>query len=110
MTRFAALLRRLADRMDPQSCASVEAPTPASDEEEFGPQEYGSLSEVRERQEERLRELQYLIDRTRDHDPDSGLIWFESWQLRLIRKILDHELDLRERHLGELLDRGRRGA
>lgn len=68
------------------------------------------MEQVRERQEERLRELEFLIERNRDHDPDSGLLWFEAWQLQAFKGYLEHELELREQQLGKLLDGGRGGA
>lgn len=106
MSGFAALLRRLADRLDPQGAV---APAPVADNVEAVP-EYGPLSVVRERQEERLHELQYLVERSRDHDPDSGLLWFETWQLDVLARLLQHEIELRERQLAKLLDGGCAGA
>lgn len=102
-TRLAALLRRLADRIDPPARVPSE-PVP---DVLFGPPEYGPLTVVRERQEERLHELEHLINRIRDHDPDSGLLWFESWQLEVLKRYLEHELRLRGRRFELVAERWR---
>jgi len=97
MTRLAAvlaaMLRRLADRLAP----SPDAPEKPRKDVELGPIEL-----VRERQEERLREIAFLVERNRDHDPDSGLCWWETWQLEVVRDLLELELEQRERQLAKI--------
>lgn len=96
--RLAALLRRLSGWLDPLAPqASVPAPEPTEEVRK------GTIAEVRAIQEERLREIAFLIEHVRDHDPDSGLCWFGSDQLRIIVRLLEHELCLRERKLAQLL-------
>ena len=91
--RLGALLRRLADRL---------APLPDAPEKPRKDRELGTIWQVRERQDERLAELEFLIDRNRDHDPGSGLCWFERWQLELVADLLALELEQRERELAKI--------
>ena len=102
MTRLAAFLRRWADRIDPPAPAVSVPAMPAveatsSDADLFGPPEFGPLAVTRERQEERLVELQFLLDKIALHDSGSGLLWLETWQLEVLRRYVEHELRLRER-------------
>ena len=92
--RLAALLRRMADRLA--------APVPDEPQTPAKVRELGTIAQVRERQEERLRELEFLVERNRDHDPGSGLCWFERWQLELVRDLLELELDQREREFAKI--------
>ena len=120
MSRLAALLRRLAERIDPSTArgrgggvldeaARQNRPTALDVSECEQAPEYAALPR-RERQEALLQEIKYLIERNRDHDPDSGLLWFERWQLRLIMHLFENELELRERQFAKVLDDGRGAA
>ena len=103
MSRVAALLRRVADAIDPPApAAASDWANDGADDDEFGPPERGPISVTRERQEERLVELQYLLDKFALHDSGSGLAWFESRQLRILTRLLQHELKLREWQLDKL--------
>ena len=104
MSRLAALLRRLAARIDPTDPQPPASPAQAQKRR----YEEGPISRVREIQEERIRELEYLIDRNREHDPGTGLAWLEGWQLAALADLLQHELDLRDDQLERLLG-GRSG-
>jgi hypothetical protein len=105
VTRLAALLRRLADRIDPRQQDAAGVPWPAS-EDAAGPAtpppERGTIEQIRDRQDERLHEILFLIERYDEHDPASGLMWWESWQLEVVKDLLDHELRLREHQFEKL--------
>jgi len=91
--RLGALLRGLADRL---------APVPDGPQTPAKVRELGTIAQVRERQDERLREVEFLVEFLRDHDPGSGLAWWERRQLELVRDLLELELEQREREFAKI--------
>lgn len=89
MSRLGALLRRLADRVDP--------PAPPAPPVSAGEVKLISRDELREVQKQALQMVDDYVYLSRCQNPDDGLLWFPTDVLDAVAYLVGHELETRGR-------------